>query len=236
MELLNFDNLQIYCSVYEYIDSNMYVIFEQENAIIIDPHYNAKLAQMLEEKQIENIEILLTHEHPDHISGLPWLKENFNTQIICTNACAAAISDEKATRPLLLTFVLEEKDSINNTNLLEKFQKSYKTFAIDADITFENEYSYKTAEHFFEFYRKPGHSKGSCCIMLDKQYIFTGDLLMKDNPTITRFPGGKTKDFQTITIPFLHTLNKEITVLPGHGGKFQLKEKMIEGHLNVAIR
>ena len=72
--------------------------------------------------------------------------------------------------------------------------------------------------------------------MLDKQYIFTGDLLMKDNPTITRFPGGKTKDFQNITIPFLHTLNKEITVLPGHGDIFQLKEKMIEGHLNVAIR
>lgn len=81
---------------------------------------------MLEEKQIKNIEILLTHEHPDHISGLPWLKENFNTQIICTNACAAAISDEKATRPLLLTFVLEEKDSINNTNLLEKFQNHTK--------------------------------------------------------------------------------------------------------------
>lgn len=136
------NNLTIYNSIFEYIDSNMYMIIENNRALIIDPHKNDDIANVLFGNEIYDITIVLTHEHPDHISGLKWLKDNFNTTIISTKETSDYISDIKNTRPILITFVLEEQDKQNGTNLLEKFKQNYEPFATKADITFEEDFEY----------------------------------------------------------------------------------------------
>ena len=57
-------------SVYEHINSNMYVLLAEDEELIIDPHKNEELTDLLKEKGIKRVTILLTHEHPDHIGGL----------------------------------------------------------------------------------------------------------------------------------------------------------------------
>ena len=54
--------------------------------------------------------------------------EKFDTKIICHENCAKIIADKKSTRPILITFVLEEKDRLDGTNLLEKFLKEISSY------------------------------------------------------------------------------------------------------------
>ena len=67
------------------------------------------------------------------------------------------------------------------------------------------------------FHHIPGHSQGSCCILLNNKVLFTGDSLLAEYPVITRFPGGSSKDYKNISLPFLKSLNPNLVVYPGHG-------------------
>src|SRR5574344_1144424 len=167
----------------------MYIIIKNGNAIVVDPHKNDEVYDLLLENNVKNITIMLTHEHTDHISGLSWLKENFNSEIISTKYCSEYLANERLNRPIIATFILEEKDRLEGTHLLEKLNKEYKPFINKADKFFEEEFEYQWANHNFKFKKILRHSKCSCCIILDEKFIFTGDSLLKDLPVITRFPG-----------------------------------------------
>ena len=47
--------------------------------------------------------------------------------------------------------------------------------------------------------------------------MFSGDTLVTGHDTILRLPGGSKKDFAEKTLPFLHSLDRELLVYPGHG-------------------
>ena len=64
------------------IDARMYVIVENGKALIIDPSISEDAKKYLKSEKIEDILILLTHEHYDHISGVNWFKEEFIRNII----------------------------------------------------------------------------------------------------------------------------------------------------------
>ena len=72
MEKLHFDDLNIYVSVYEYINSNMYVLIEQNEVLVVDPHKNSEVENLLLKSNVQKVTVLLTHEHCDHTSGLWW--------------------------------------------------------------------------------------------------------------------------------------------------------------------
>ena len=213
----------------------MYAIIDGENALVIDPHEDDEILKKLAD--VEDITILLTHEHPDHISGTYWLQKQFRTKLVCTKYCADYISKEKNVRPILISFVLEERDRLNGTNLLKKFNSEFVPHTYTADITFDNKYEMNWCGHHLEFFKMLGHTKGSCGIILDEKVVFTGDSLMKDLPVITRFPGGNKKMYISETLPMLENkLNPEMTILPGHGEPFILKEIMKDGKINVEFR
>jgi len=231
------ENIKIYNSVYMYINSNMYMIIRDNEALVIDPHENKDLLLLLLSNDVREVTILLTHEHPDHISGIFWLQEHFDCILICQQCCANYISNPKNVRPILISFVLDERDRINETHFLEQFNSNYVMHTYNADVTFEETLYYEWKKHLLEFYHIQGHSKGSCFIVLDKTVAFTGDSLMKDDPIITRFPGGNRKVYQTETLPLLEkTLNADMTILPGHGTPFIVNEIIKEGKLNVQFR
>ena len=214
----------------------MYVVVENSKALIIDPHKNDEVYDFLLANEIKDITIVLTHEHTDHTSGIKWLKNSFQTLLIATKETSEYISNIKNMRPLLLSFILEEQDKINGTNLYRKFNDEYEPFVAKADIIFDGIFEYQWNSHNLRFKAIKGHSLGSCCIFLDENIIFTGDSLMKAYPIITRLPRGSKKDYQTLTIPFFESLDKNLKVFPGHGEIFDLKDLFKDGKLNVELR
>lgn len=224
MKTFRIVNQLFYHSIFYPINSNMYMIIENNNALVIDPHYSDKLSSIFKNNNISDVTILLTHEHPDHTSGVEWITDNFKTTLICHENCAMAISDESNNRPILISFILAEQDKINGTNFAHEFKKNFKPYRCIADITFNRSFVYKWNDHKLKFIFTPGHSRGSCCILLDNIFGFTGDSLIYNAETITRFPGGSIKDYINITVPFLKSLDKSIYVLPGHGKIFRLSE------------
>ena len=64
----------VYRLVYEPVASNMYAILKNKVALVLDPHQSDDLVVLFKKERIERVNILLTHEHYDHISGVNWLR------------------------------------------------------------------------------------------------------------------------------------------------------------------
>lgn len=234
MKVTNIAGIEIFSSVYEYLDSNMYVFFPCEGeAIIVDPHVDAECLALLKEREVRRIYIILTHEHTDHTSGIYWYQEQFDSQIICQQECAVHIANKRAMRPLLTYLILEERDQVNGTHLFEKFKEEYVIHTYQAEQTFDESYDICIGDTKINFVHIPGHSKGSTLIMVNDKIAFTGDSLMRVNPVITRFPGSDHKLYVEYTLPILSNLPEEIEVLPGHGEPFQMKELIVNGKLHI---
>lgn len=76
------------------IDAKMYLLVENHRAVILDPCVSEEAKEYLQSENVEEIIVLLTHEHYDHISGINWLRESFKrTKVICSEACGAALGN-----------------------------------------------------------------------------------------------------------------------------------------------
>lgn len=224
-------------SVYEHINSNMYVLIAGDEALIIDPHKNEELTELLKSKGISKVTILLTHEHHDHTTGVYWYQENFESTLICQQQAADYIARKQYLRPTLIAFILGEEDHINGTHIYEDFKKSFVSRQYYADITYEERYTLNWNDYIFELYHIPGHSAGSSLILLNGKYAFTGDSLLKDLPIIIRFPGSNKEEYLKVTYPLLsHLLTSDMTILPGHGKPFDLKEIINNNQIHVQFR
>lgn len=229
--------LYIYRSVYDPVSSNMYAILSEAEAVIFDPHKSEELTELLNKQGIQKITILLTHEHHDHTSGIYWYQEHFDITIICQKFGAEWMTSQKYLRPTLLLFIIGEMDKTTGSNNLQLFEREFVARNYKADITFDKELQVDCNGHQFMFYHIPGHSKGSSLIVIDNQYAFTGDSLLKNIPIITRFPESNHKDYLTKALPTIQgKLRDDMTIFPGHGTPFLYKELLNNNTLNVRFR
>ena len=217
-------NVLIYRSVYPPVKSNMFTILTGKEAIVFDPNVDEDLLLLFKEKEIEKVHILLTHGHYDHISGVEWLKEHTYAEVFCQEMCAKRLMNPKRPLARLVALVLAEEDRKDGGHRYQEFKETYTLFTILADKTFEKVVKLKIEDMVFKVTSTPGHSEGSACYLLYNKIVFTGDTLLQDNTTITRFPGGNTKDYQYIALPYLRSLPKDTIIMPGHGDPFMLKD------------
>ena len=220
MPILHLNERDVHYFISPVVKTNMYVMIEENEALIVDPHISEEVDALLRAHNIKKVTIFLTHEHPDHTCGIPALMARFETVLFCQRFCAEAIADKRNNRPALMVFVLAEQDKINGTNTAGEFQRNFPVYACHADKTFEKKCEYVWGTERFEFTSTPGHSRGSCCIVWREKTIFTGDSLIFHAAPITRFPGGSASEYNTITRPFLDSFAADTTVLPGHGEPF----------------
>ena len=224
MDIFEYDDILVYRSIYAPVSSNMFVLIAGKEAVVFDPNENEELLTFFDEKCVERVHILLTHGHYDHISGVLWLKEHTQADVYCQKQCAYRLANSKRPLSRLVALVLAEQDRKDGGHRYQDFKGSYKPFTITANKTFDKEDQFLIGEFEFKVTSTPGHSEGSACYVLNDKLVFTGDTLLEDNATITRFPGGNTKDYQEIALPYLQSLDKKLIVMPGHGDPFVLSE------------
>lgn len=200
------------------LESNMYVIEEGKHAVVVDPYWDAAVSAFLQNLNAKIDFVYLTHEHYDHISGVPSFQGRYNARVFCSAACASGVTDAKKNHTHFFDafFVLQSKGRRN------KFDRTVSSTKYNANASFENRYETNWQGHNLVFCETPGHSEGSSSLLLDHQILFCGDSLTRDANVITRFPGGDAQKFQDITVPLFAGLPRDVVVFPGHGTSFRI--------------
>lgn len=224
MKILSLGNIQVYQFRLYPVQSNMFLICKGNSAVVVDPHYSLKALKVLESNAVNDITILLTHEHPDHTSGVNFFKSNFKASLICNDNCAKKIANKRNNAPLVILMQLMELDKKDGTQLAQEYKENNPPYFCLADVTFENEKKIDWHGNHILLTSIPGHSPGSIAIEFNNQLLFTGDYLIKDTPVITRFKDSSTYDLETITIPYFENVDKDLLVLPGHGDVYSFKD------------
>lgn len=212
--------IKIHRYVFDLLDSNMYVLIEGNDAIIIDPHYSNEAEKLLLHHSVKNLDIILTHEHFDHVSGAVYYAKHANN-IIANCYCKDKLGDpnNRINSRFAATFVGANQIIRQRINEVCK-----EKVVVLVNKCFKEEFLYVWGNHKLYFRTTPGHTLGSICMILDDKYLFTGDSLIPGNEIVTRFPGGSEKDYKLITRKFLEQLDKDLIVCPGHGEMQKLGE------------
>lgn len=220
----NEKTISIHRFVCPHLRSNMYIILMGKEAIVIDPCEDETVPFLFESNDVIIVHILLTHEHYDHVSGLKWFKEHYQTDIFCHIKCAEVIESKKGSNPALVSLVYADQDKKDNGHRYRDFKEHYEPYSVKADRVFDNKDHISICDLDISIVSTPGHSPGSACYQLDDDIFFTGDTLLKDDPIIIRFSNSSKNKYEEITLPYLRSLKKTIHVLPGHGEPFILCE------------
>lgn len=214
MEIYPYDNIKRY--VFPYIDSNMYVLVENEKALVIDPHISHEADAYLEENQVKDVTILLTHEHFDHICGIPWFQEHYGAKVVCQEKALNSKWREYFSSSMTVSVILTEHGEEDKIKKLEEEYAPHMLTAKEVDKTFSDHFELLWNGHRIRMQSAPGHSEGGTLIFLD-ELVFSGDNLVNGAGVICRMPGGSWKEYCGITRPLLEALPDDMWVLPGHG-------------------
>lgn len=209
--------MQIRQFVWEVVDSNSWLIDENNQGLLIDSIDSKALYEELE--RIENLAIILTHSHFDHICGLNRVRElKPDVTVYATRQCSYNIGNKyknmSASANAFMTFY--------NKKIFKGIEP---IICQPADIIFDNHFKFSWQNHKIELISFYGHSNDSLVVIVDDRYMFSGDNILFI-PTVTRFPGGSTARFWEEDIPKLEKMEIEM-VYPGHGKPGYLEDMIL---------
>lgn len=216
--------LEIYRFRYEPVDSNMWFIPVGKSGFVFDPNISEDMLSLFKKYGTTNVQIVLTHEHYDHTTGVEWLQGQIEAKVFCHKDCAKYIASGKGNSPRLVAMALKTKDLVDGGHRCDDFMAAYKPYILKTDETFGEKGTVAINNVSFDCYSTPGHSPGSACYILDNKYVFTGDSLIQNAPTILRFRTSSKESYERVTLPFLKSLDKNMLVFPGHGEPFKINE------------
>lgn len=194
--------------------SNMYIVEENQHAIIIDPANDTSCF----ESTMQYDWILLTHEHYDHIRGVNTWRDLCGAKVLCQKNCEENIINPKKN----ISHYFDRFCEMQTWTEYERGRK-YEDYSCRADETFEDSLMMEWQGHSIWMFSCPGHSDGGVCIQVDEKFLFSGDSLLRDFPTECRFPGGSRMKWEETAMPKLRKLDKKLLVYPGHFEEFVLE-------------
>ncbi len=203
--------------VWDMVDSNSWLIKENNNGLLIDAIDSYVLYEEL--IQLESLTIILTHSHFDHIIGLNRIRELIpDAKVITTRLCSDNLGNVYKNMSSSATAFMVFYSGRNDVEIAP--------FSCDpADEVFDKEYVFGWNGHRIELLSFHGHSMDSLIAIVDGQIMFSGDTLLSI-PTVTRFPSGSTARFWEEDIPRLKKMNGEMLVYPGHGKSGKLADML----------
>lgn len=180
------------------LGTNCYIIYNEADAIIIDPGGNEEVVvTFLKDKSCTPKAILLTHAHFDHIGAVDYLREKYNIDVYLHQNEKEWLSDPSLNGSILFT---QNPISINPPEKeLSEGPMQIESFSFNVLFT-------------------PGHSPGSVCFVFeDPGFVIGGDVLFKQGVGRTDLPGGSMEVLKESISKKLYILNDAMVVYPGHG-------------------
>jgi hydroxyacylglutathione hydrolase len=185
------------------VAENTYVLYnENGEAIIIDPgcyfdEEKNKLAEFIETKQLDVVQLINTHCHLDHVFGNKWVSEKYGLELfIHPNEEQVLAFAPQSGKMWGLPFD-------NYTGKLHFLQ--------EGDIV-------TLGEDELKVLLAPGHSPGSICFYCEKQkFVIGGDVLFNESIGRTDLPGGDHNTLLSSIRQQLFVLPDDVKVYPGHG-------------------
>ena len=185
------------------LGANCYTVYDTEskNCLIIDLGGDfSKILSQANSLGLSVKGVVLTHGHFDHVAGAKNCK---------ANGIPVYISKEDAK---MLTSL---------TNLSE--YAGYGRLSFEPDFIL-NEGLNEIGGIKFEVIKTSGHTEGSICLLLGN-LLFSGDTLFALSYGRYDFPTGDYKQLKNSILNKLFTLDENVEVLPGHGGKTTIKHE-----------
>lgn len=174
-----------------------YLVYDEQTGegILIDPAGNEEeLLGYLKSKGISLRYLVNTHGHADHTCGNEKIRRAANAQV-----------------------VLHEIDDIfyqkPEAQVFARSMGFQSPGPADVRVKDGDELSFGSVT--MKFIHTPGHTKGSCCILIEGN-LFTGDTLFVGAVGRTDLPGGSMKELVTSLLKLVKTLPPETVVWPGH--------------------
>lgn len=200
------DSLEITSVPTGILQVNTYIITSADSAAVIDPGGNIEsILPHVESK--DNILVLLTHSHYDHIGGINELLEALpHARYYAHQICAQRAADPS----LNLSF--------------DHFGIEYATRPADHTLTDKEKFSIGDIE--FQALHIPGHAPGHLCYYLPtEKAVFCGDTIFAHSIGRSDLPGGDGWDLVQHCREMLAFLPEETVLYPGHGPATTVKEE-----------
>ena len=194
--------------------TNCYVASDGENAVVIDPGFEAeRVVAYLSRQKLRLHYIFLTHGHYDHILAAPALREMTGAEIVITAPDCECLTDPR--RSLAARTRMPQR--CEEANIL----------------AFENS-TFLVGGMEFRWMMTPGHTPGSA-VILSGDALFAGDTLFLGSCGRCDLPGGD--EVQMIgSLRRLGQLPGDYQVYPGHGTETTLdRERRYNRNMKEAL-
>lgn len=180
-------------------EENCYLIYNEDNLLIIDPGSEAfRLAEEIKKINRKPIAILLTHTHWDHIGAVEELRTLYKIPVY-----VSPLEQSWLGNPMMNLSGLGRHDGLNSI------------IVQPAEFEFELK-EYTLGGMTFSVVATPGHSIGSVSFIFD-DFVVVGDALFRGSIGRTDLPTGNLEQLLTSVTQELFTLPGEMPAYPGHG-------------------
>ena len=175
-----------------YMDNNTYILFNENEAIVIDPSFSGQDVVNCIPKNTKVIGILLTHAHFDHCFETATILNKWNVPVYIHEA------DKD-------TYFKYRYDDLTNMQTID-FSKNINWF---------NKNKLEIGSFVIDVIHTPGHSGGSVTYIY-KNYVFVGDTLFYNSYGRTDLGNSSPIEIVKSLNKLWKKIKPDQLVLPGH--------------------